>query len=123
MVGSGGGGGGGGSSGRRVFARLALFAALVLAVGVLLAAVEVGVSLRWISGRGGDGGRRGGSSVSLSSINAGDEDIKEKGSGVSKDGDLNASSDKAGLDPPGTPWAGGGKRAYAVREGARRLHK
>ena len=98
--------------GKRVVARLALFAALLLAVGVVFAVVEVQVSLRWSGSAGGASG----SPVSLSSNDAKDETIKNKGSGVDQGGGSNAFRDEVDLEPPDAPWTGGGKRAYAVRQ-------
>lgn len=102
---------------RRVVARLALLAALVLAVGVVFAMVEVGVSLRWIAGGGGDGG--GDSSIFfLSANNRPDKAVKtNSGNGAGEDsgGAPSAFSDEVDLEPPDAPWTGAGERAYAVR--------
>ena len=105
---------------RRVVARLALLAALVLAVGVVFALVEVEVSLRWI-GAGGAGS----SSVSLGSNNGNTTNTtKSKAGGVlvGRDGGSSDTlSDQVDLEPPDAPWTGRGKRAYAVRQPAETL--
>eukprot|EP00903_Cladosiphon_okamuranus_P006646 g6489.t1 len=101
--------------GKRVVARLALLATLVLVVGVVFTLVEVEFSLRWRSGTTGVGSG-GGSSVSLNTNNYGDGTIKHKASGAGKRDGSNGllSSGEVDLEPPDALWTGGGKRAYAV---------